>query len=179
MVRRAFGLTILLLAAGSAGGAAGLTAQQAGAKLAYINSRAVLDATPGYPQADSAFGREREAARLEVERLQATLDSASADFDQKSVMLSPTARTARRHELEAQQESLQHRAAELQDRLVTRERELLEPIHSRVNLVIDGIRAEGNYAMIFDVSSNDGLIVSADKSLDLTQKVIDRLTAKP
>ena len=33
--------------------------------------------------------------------------------------------------------------------------------------------------MIFDVSANDGLIVTADKSLDITQKVIDKIKAKP
>ena len=33
--------------------------------------------------------------------------------------------------------------------------------------------------IIFDVGANDGLIVTADKSLDLTQKVIDKVKAKP
>jgi Skp family chaperone for outer membrane proteins len=46
-----------------------------------------------------------------------------------------------------------------------------------VNAVIEGMRAEGNYAFIFDVSSQAGNIVAADRSLDLTEKVIEKLKA--
>jgi hypothetical protein len=42
--------------------------------------------------------------------------------------------------------------------------------------VIEGLRAEGNYAIVFDVSSQTSTVVAADKSLDLTQRAIERLT---
>jgi outer membrane protein len=158
---------------------AGLTAQQATTKMAYINTRAVLQVTPGYAQAESTFTGERDAARQEVDRLQSTLDSARTDFEQKSVMLSASARTARRRELDDQESRAQQRLSDLQDRLAQRERELLQPIQSRVNDVIEGIRAEGGYGIIFDVGANNGLIVAADKSLDLTQKVIDKIKSRP
>lgn len=156
-----------------------LPAQQAPSKIGYLNTRAVLLVTPGYAQAESTFTKERDAARAELDKLQSSLDSAAADFDQKSVMLSPSARTSRRKELEEQRNRLEQRANELQDRLAQREHELLEPIQSRVNEIIDGIRAEGSFAVIFDVSANNGMIVSADKSLDLTDRVIERIKARP
>ena len=56
-------------------------------------------------------------------------------------------------------------------------RELLDPIQTKVNSVIEGVRAAGNYAMIFDVSAPNNGIVTADKSLDLTQRVIQQLKA--
>ena len=40
---------------------------------------------------------------------------------------------------------------------------------------MEGMRAAGNYAMIFDVSAPEQRIVTADKSLDLTPKVIAQL----
>ena len=43
--------------------------------------------------------------------------------------------------------------------------------------VIEGVRAAGNYAIIFDVSAPNNGIVTADKSLDLTQRVIQQLKA--
>ena len=129
--------------------AAPLAAQQGGgAKVAYVNTQAILKATPGYAQAESTFAKELETYRGEVQKLQASLDSAASDFEQQSVLLSPAA---------------------------TRERELLDPIQSKVNSVIEGMRASGNYAMIFDVSAPNSGIVTADKSLDLTQKVIQQL----
>jgi outer membrane protein len=146
-----------------------------GAKLAYVNTQAILKQTPGYVQAESTFTKEVETYRGEVQKLQASLDSAASDFEQQSVMLSPTQRTAKRKELQAKQENLEKRTQELQQRAATRERELLDPIQTKVNSVIEGVRAAGNYAMIFDVSAPNSGIVTADKSLDLTQRVIQQL----
>jgi outer membrane protein len=176
MFRRSFGRCLLLFLALAV--PAALSAQQ-GTKLAFINSRAVLLATPGYAQAESTYNKELAEFRAEVDKLQGSLDSMAADFEQKSVMLSATAKTAKRKELDDRRAKLEQRAQELRDKAAQREQELIAPIHSRVNDAIEGIRADGGYAMIFDVSANDGLIVTADKSLDLTQKVIDKVKAKP
>jgi outer membrane protein len=176
MFRRSFGRCLLLCFALAV--PAALSAQQ-GSKLAFINSRAVLLATPGYAQAESTYNKELAEFRAEVDKLQGSLDSMAADFEQKSVMLSATAKTAKRKELDDRRAKLEQRAQELRDKAAQREQELIAPIHSRVNDAIEGIRADGGYAMIFDVSANDGLIVTADKSLDLTQKVIDKVKAKP
>ncbi|HXI20989.1 MAG TPA: OmpH family outer membrane protein [Gemmatimonadales bacterium] len=168
-------LTMLLVLAGLPT----VAAAQQGSKIGFINSRAVLLATPGYAQAESTYNKELAGFRAEVEKLQSSLDSAAADFEQKSVMLSPTAKIAKRRELDDQRDKLEQRAKELQDKAAQREQELIAPIHNVVNQAIEGIRADGGYAMIFDVSANDGLIVTADKSLDLTQKVIDKVKAGP
>lgn len=155
-----------------------VAAQQGGGgagKIGYVNTQAILKQTPGYAQAESTFSKELETYRGEVQKLQASLDSAASDFEQQSVMLSPTQRQAKRKDLEAQQKKLEDRTQELQQRASGRERELLDPIQTKVNSVIEGIRAAGNYAVIFDVSAPNSGIVTADKSLDLTQKVITQL----
>jgi outer membrane protein len=144
-------------------------------KLAFVNTRQVLQQTPGYAAAESTFTREMATYRTEVTKLQTTLDSAAQDFDQQSVVLSPTQRAAKRKELEGQQQKLEARMQELQQKADTRQRELLDPINQRVSTIIEGIRAEGNYAIIFDVSAPGSVIVTADRSLDLTPRVIQRL----
>jgi outer membrane protein len=159
-------------------GTGSLAAQQAGTpKLAYVNTQAILKQTPGYVKAESTFTKELANYRVEVQKLQASLDSAASDFDQQSVMLSPTQRAAKRKDLQAQQQKLEQRTQELQQQAATRERELLDPIQNKVNSVIEGVRAAGNYAMIFDVSAPNNGIVTADKTLDLTQRVIQQLKA--
>ena len=159
------GLAALVVA-----GSGSLAAQQAATpKLAYVNTQAILKQTPGYVKAESTFTKELATYRVEVQKLQASLDSAASDFDQQSVMLSPTQRAAKRKDLQAQQQKLEQRTQELQ--------ELLDPIQNKVNSVIEGVRAAGNYAMIFDVSAPNNGIVTADKTLDLTQRVIQQLKA--
>lgn len=163
-----------------AAGGRSLHAQAAPAaptKLGYVDTRAILQATPGYAKAESTFARTLEGYRTEVTRLQTALDSAAADFEQSSVMLSPTQRAAKRKELEGQQETLQKRTAELQQRADSVQGSLLQPIRQRINAAIEGLRTEGSYAFIFDVSNPNSGILTADRSLDLTQRVIQRLQA--
>ena len=133
--------------------------------------------TPSLYEAVLADLDHLEGYRTEVQKLQASLDSAAQDFDQQSVALSPTSRQAKRKELEAQQEKVQQRTQELQQRAAQRERELLEPIQQRINSVIEGIRAAGNYAIILDVSAPGNAIITADKSIDLTPRVLSQLQA--
>ena len=165
------------LLAVSVAGPQSLAAQQGASKIAFVNTQAILKQTPGYVKAESTFTKELETYRVEVQKLQASLDSAASDFDQQSVMLSPTQRAAKRKDLQGQQQKLEQRTQELQQRAATRERELLDPIQSKVNSVIEGVRAAGNYAMIFDVSAPNNGIVTADKAIDLTQRVIQQLKA--
>lgn len=148
-------------------------------KLAYLNSRAILAQTPGYQQAESTFARELNTSREEVAKLQTSLDSAANDFETASVLLSPSAKQAKQRELVAQQQSVTQRQQELQDRMQARERELLEPLQQRVQAIIEGVRAELNLAMIFDVAAMGGAMVAADRSLDITPVVIQRLQAPP
>ena len=153
------------------------SAQQSSSKVGFINSRLVLAAAPGYAKAESLYAGEVAGFRLEVQKLQASLDSAVQSLQQSSVVLSPSARTAKQKELEAQQQQLEKRMQELQEKAVQRERDLIEPIQQRVTSVVEGVRAAGGYAMIFDVGVQNSGIVAADRSLDLTQKVIDQLKA--
>jgi outer membrane protein len=153
------------------------TTPSAGAKIGFVNARKILQATPGWTQAEQAFAKESEGYRAELQKLQASLDSAASDFEQQTVVMSPTQRQAKRTELETKRQALEQRAQELQQKAQQRESELLSPLQTRVNTVIDGVRAEGNYALIFDVSGPNSGIVAADRSLDLTDRVIERLKA--
>lgn len=161
-----------------AGGRPAATAQTpAAAKFAYLNSRAILEQTPGYAAAESTFTRELDSSRAEVARMQASMDSAASDFETSSVLLSPTAKQAKQQQLVAQQQALQQRQQDLQARMEQRQQELIDPIQQRVQAVVEGIRAEMNFAMVFDVVAMSGGIVAADRSLDITPLVIQRLRA--
>lgn len=169
----------LALAGGA--GLGPLMAQQPGGggagpvRIAFVNARTILQGMPGYAQAESTFTKELEGSRAELARLQASLDSAVADFQQQSPMLSSATRAAKQKELEAKNQQLQQRNQEIQQGLDQRQQELVGPIQQRLTGIIEGIRAEGNYAMIIDLGAEGLGIVTYDKSLDLTARVIQRL----
>jgi Skp family chaperone for outer membrane proteins len=144
-------------------------------RLGYISSRMILDSTPGYAAAESTFYREFQGMRDEVQRLQQQLDSAVQAFDQASIALSPAAKDAKRRELQTMQDRMTRRSGALDSTARARNQELLGPFQQRINIIIQGIRAEGNYAFIFDGDAQGTGIVAADPSLNLTSRVISRL----
>jgi len=147
----------------------------AAGRLAFISSRTILDSTPGYAAAESTFFREFQAMRDEVQKLQQQLDSAVQAFDQASIALSPAAKDVKRRELQQMQDRITQRSSELDGRARSRNQELLGPYQARINTIIQGIRAEGNYAIIFDADAQGNGIVAADPMLNLTAKVIERV----
>lgn len=131
--------------------------------------------TPGYMQADSIWKREMQVYQTEIVQMQNALQTAAAKFEETSVMLSATNRAAERKKLGDQQDALERRQDEIATKAAERRQQLVEPIEQRITAVIEGIRAENNCAMIFDVGVQANAILAADKSLDLTAKVIERL----
>jgi Skp family chaperone for outer membrane proteins len=151
-------------------------AATAAVRIAFINAGALLKGMPGYQQAESTFAKEAEAAQAEAQKIRAGFDSAVATFQQSQAMMTPSNRTAREKVLAAQQDTVQSKLQAIQNRIGLRERELLAPMQDRLKSIIDGVRAEGNYAMIIDLGSETSAnIVSYDKSLDITLRVAQRL----
>lgn len=180
VVRRlAIGLVLVSLS-----GAQSAAAQQtpaaagtvpAGARIAFVNARAILQAMPGYAKAESLWTKEYQTAQSEGQKLQSALDSAFATYQQAQPMLSPSQRTTRERVLGAQRDSLEGKLQALQDRVQSRQQDLLSPIQQRLTAVIDGVRAEGNYWMILDYTGQGTGIISYDKSLDISDRVARRL----
>ncbi len=172
-MRRAVSVWIWLGVLGA--GSAGAQATGPSLKIAFINSRQVLQQTPGYQTAESTFNRDLQRFQDEVQKLQHQFDSTVQAFDQQAIALSPAAKQAKQKELQQLQQRLEQRSTELRQKAQQREQELLQPIQERVNAVIKGLRAEGNYALIFDADAPGSNIVAADPALDLTPKVLQRL----
>lgn len=157
-------------------GAAAGSQQQAASRLAYVNMQAVMAQTPEFREADSILNAEADQYRIEMQRLQQELDSAVQAFSQQEVVLSPSARQAKQQELIQMRERAQQRASELDNRIQVRQQQLLAPIELRIDGILDGIRAERNLAFIFDVSPQAApIIVAADRTLDITPLVIQRV----
>jgi outer membrane protein len=150
-------------------------ASQAPLRFGWVNSQIIIQQVPGYAAAESTLNDEIASFRQEVEQMQVRLDSTVRAYDQQQIALSPSARTAKQQEIRETQQRLQQRYAELQTRASERERELVAPLEERVKGIIEGIRAERNLAFVFDVGAPGNNIVAADRTLDLTPLVIQRL----
>jgi outer membrane protein len=145
-------------------------------RIAFVKARAVLQGMPGYAKAESTYAKEAQTAQAEADRMQAAWDSTLAVYRQSSAMLSASAKTAKEKSLQAQGDSLQIKLQAIKERVDAKERELLTPMQTRLQAIIDGIRAEGNFSLVIDLDNPYSQnIVSYDKSLDITDRVVKRL----
>lgn len=152
-------------------------AAQTPIKIGYIKSQTILANAPGRSAAESQFEKEMTTYRAQVQRMGDSLNTLIADYNKQEVSLSPQAKETRQKDIRAKEEEYQRRTQELQQQVRAREAELVRPIMEQINKVIDELRAEEGYSMIFDAENQAGVVVAADKNLDLTEKVLARLRA--
>lgn len=150
-------------------------APQGSQTFAYVNTDAVLRQTPGFAAAESTWSAEVAVLRADLDVLSGKLDSALKAFDASAIGLSPTERATKQDELQQLSQLYQQRSGSAQSRADQRQRELMAPLQDRIQAVIDGIRAERNLGLVFDVAAPGSNIVAADPALDLTGLIVRRL----
>ena len=146
-----------------------------GTTFVYLNSAAILQAAPGSADAQRTFDRELGEWRTELELQATAVDSLLRDYQRQEVMLSPQAKEQKQTDIQTRQQELQNRRLELENQAQQRQQELLRPILENVTRLIEQIRAENSYAMVFDISTEG--VVAAAPELDITDIVLQRLGA--
>lgn len=150
---------------------------QQGSKLAYINSQKILAGAPGAAEAQKTLEAETQKYQAELQTLETQLDSMQAALEKQQATLSATAKQQKQTELQQKFAAYQQRRSQLEQTAQQRQEELVAPIMKKVSDIIEQLRKEGGYAMIFD-ATRAGL-VTADTTLDLSDQVLARLKASP
>lgn len=154
---------------------AGAVPAAAQGRIAYLDSRRILQQAPGAQEARTAIEQEMRNFQQRLAQLQDSAQQVLSDYQQRSLTLSPEARRTEEQKIAARQRELEAQAEQLQLEANQKQSDLMQPVMDRVEEAIEAVRREGNYAIIFDAAS--GSFVSADTTLDLTTQVINRLRA--
>jgi outer membrane protein len=144
-------------------------------KVGYLNSSQVLEGAPGRAEALAQFEKETQPMRTQMQRMSDSLQAIIGNYQKAAPQLTPAMRSEREASIGAKQQEYQQRAQEMQQAAQARQEELMAPIMEQVNKVIQDVRAEDGYSFIFDSGAQVPFIVSADKNLDITARIIDRL----
>ena len=169
-------LAALGLLAGIAGAA---SAQSSGLKFAYIDSRIVLDKAPGRAAAESTFQKEYDAAQVKIKKMQDTLEAMASAYQKSASTLTPVSRELREKEIRDKQQSYENAARLLEAQMQQRQWELVQPMMTQIREVLDTMRKEDGFSFIFDIGTNASVIVAADSTLNITDKLISRLKPIP
>src|SRR3954464_950697 len=169
-------LATSLMFAGMAGAQAPTAASPT--KIGYINSAVILQQAPGRAEAEAQFDREVGVYRQQIQRMDDSLKTMMAAFDRDAPKLDSATRQSRRTTIGQREIEYQGRARGLDSTMQARQAQLVKPIMERVQAVIETLRAEEGYAVILDVGAQVSVVVAADKSLDLTERVLARLKSQ-
>ncbi len=144
-------------------------------KFAYVDSRAILQRAPGSAAIQAQIAKERSDAQASVSKMQ---DSLRAMYDgylkEQSTMTAP-AKEQREKSIQAKQAEFDQKVGQMEQDMQKRQYDLIQPMMTQIREVLDAIRNEEHYTFIFDVGNDPGLIVAADKNLDITDRVLGRL----
>ena len=168
---RATSFVALLLAVASP-----LAAQQTGgARIAYVNPQALFANAPGRAQAESAFVKETETYRIELNKMSDALNAMVTLYQKDEVRLTAADKERRQRAIGLKEDSLRGRQQQLEQMASQRQNELMAPIMEAVRKVLEDIRVEDGYAVIFSSEPGASPILAADKNLDITDRVVARL----
>ena len=143
-------------------------------KIAYIDSRRLLQEAPGAQEARAQIQQEQNAFQAQVQILQDSLDAMIADYQRKSVLLSPDEKKKQEDAIVARRNAYEQRMSGLQTQSQQKQNDLMAPVMNKIQDVLDAIRTEEGIAIIFDAAQG---IVSADSTLDKTATVLARMKA--
>lgn len=144
-------------------------------KIVFVNTQALMEAAPGRVAAESLLNKEGKTYQDQLQKMQDSLNKLLSDYQKAEPTLSGTAKDARQKSIQALETDLQAKNLQFQQQFDQRKSEIMSPITDLVKKVLDDIREENGYAMILMNDPGQSVIVSADKNLDVTDKVVSRL----
>jgi outer membrane protein len=173
LIRAAVVATTMVAGAGVSAAAQQTTAPAL--KIAYVNTQAIFQSAPGRAEAEAQVEKERTTFGEQVKRMDDSLNAMVSDYQKSAARLDSATRARRETAIRSKQDEYRQRASGLEEQLSQRREALLQPIMERIRTALDQIRAEDGYAMILNNDPQGSLIVSADKNLDVTERVVARL----
>lgn len=142
-------------------------------KIAFVNMGILLDNAPGRVQAESTYARELRGYGDQVKKMSDSLNTMFSTYQKQEAALTATQKESKQKAMRDYQEQLQEKQQQLTQQAQQRQNELMAPIMEQVKKVLDDIRTEDGYAMI--LTGDPNLILSYDKNLDITDRVVARL----
>lgn len=167
----------LLAAAMVAGGPISTLAQAI--KIGYIDSIKIFAENKETQDAERLYRRDVEQWEAQKQRMEQELMRLGEELNAQSAMLSEEKKAERRLDVQRRSDEYKRFMEETfgdNGLAARRNKELTQPIVDKINRIIEVIAKDQGYTMVFDVANAN--IVYADKTLDITDLVLTRLSTQ-
>ena len=150
-------------------------------KFGYVDSEYILDNIPEYKAAQEKLDEFSVQWQKEIEEKFAEIDKLYKNFQSEVVLLPEDIKKKRESEIvqkEKAAKDLQKQRFGKEGDLFKKRQELVKPVQDKVYNAIEEIAIAGNYAVIFDTSSNLTMLYYNSK-FDKSNEVLEKLGISP
>jgi outer membrane protein len=158
---------------------AGAVQAQGTVKIGLVNTQALMEAAPGRAAAEATLTKEGDGYRAQITKMQDSINALLAKYQKDEPTLSATAKDTRQKAIQSMETDFQATQLKFQQQFAARQTEVMAPITDAVKKVLDDIRAEDGFTMILSNDPQTTNVVSFDKNMDITDRVVSRLRATP
>jgi outer membrane protein len=150
-------------------------AAPAPSRIGFIDLQRTLNETKVGKAAKSKLESDKTDKQKKVNDKKDALKKEADELEKQRVVLKPDAIAKREKELQDEYVQLQQLFMQLQQDLAKQEAQLTRDIFGKAATIIESIAKRDGYTMI--VEKNEGAVLWADKSVDITDEVNKRLDA--
>ena len=148
-------------------------------KVAYVDTRKILQEMPGRNQVEARYRTEVEALQSREKTMVDSLNAMVAAFEKDSATLTAAQRTERFTKLQEFDGRYRDTLQVLQNEAQQKQGEMMQPLFDQIKIALEDVRRAEGVAMIFDMGAQANPVVAMDKNLDLSDKVIAKLRTMP
>jgi outer membrane protein len=148
-------------------------------KIGYVDSRKILQEMPARAAAEARMRAGLEVLSARQKKMVDSLNFLMASFERDSASLSQADKVARFTAMQAYDAQYRDTLQVLEEAAQASQAEAMQPLFDQIKLALDDVRQAEGYAMIFDVGGQTNPIVSMDRNLDLSDRVLARIRAMP
>ncbi|MBC8315325.1 MAG: OmpH family outer membrane protein [Bacteroidetes bacterium] len=156
-----------------------ITAALQAQKVAYVDTRYILDNIPEYAEAQAQIDELSIQWQKDIEEKFAEVEKMYQDYQAQSVLLPEDMKTKKEKEiidLEREAKNFQRKYFGKDGELFKKRQELVKPIQEKIYNAIQTIAEDYNYGVIFD-KAGSLTIMYANPKYDISDDVLDQLGA--
>lgn len=148
-------------------------------KVGYIDSRKILQEMPARAAAEARMRTGLEVLSARQKKMVDSLNVLMASFERDSATLSQADKVTRFTAMQAYDAQYRDTLEVLEQEAQQSQTEAMQPLFDQIKLALDDVRQADGYAMIFDIGGQANPLVSMDRNLDLSDRVLARIRAMP
>lgn len=139
-------------------------------KVGVIDMQKAIQETAAGKKAKKDLETEFNKKKKDLDKREADIKKMGEDFEKRSMAMNEESRLKKQNEIRGEMQKYQELAAKSQMEIQKRERDLTQPIVTKLRAILEEIAKKEDFTVILEKSEQS--VMFAKKELDLTDRVV-------